>query len=301
MPISDITRARLQILSAGVLWSLSGLFAKALTQPTILQLNEPPISALAIAEYRALFAALALLPAVRWSARPRIDGKLVGMAICFTAMSMLFVFALTGGTAAAAILLQYSAPLWVLIVGVVWLKEPVERRDVWMVLGCILGIAVLITGNWTASDPRIVAAALGSGVFYAGVVLFLRVQRDRSPQWLTLTNLAGTAVILSPVLLLQPLPSPSQCVWLAAFGIVQLALPYWLIATGLRQVPSFEAGLLTLIEPTLNPVWAYWISPDTERPSPATFIGGMLILGTLAIRYWPKRSSPGAAPLSDLR
>jgi DME family drug/metabolite transporter len=172
----------------------------------------------------------------------------------------------------------------------VWLKEPVMRRDVWMLLGGLAGIAVLIAGNWSASDPKMIAAALGSGVFYAGVVLFLRVMRDRAAPWLTAVNLCGTAIILSPILFLEPMPRPFQLAWLAAFGIVQLAIPYWLMANGLRHVPSFEAGLLTLVEPMLNPLWAYLVSPESERPSIATLIGGAMILGTLAVRYWPTKA-----------
>jgi drug/metabolite transporter, DME family len=72
--------------------------------------------------------------------------------------------------------------------------------------------------------------------------------------------------------------------------MVQLAVPYWLMARGLRYVPSFEAGLLTLIEPVLNPLWAYLISPESERPTMWTVLGGVMILGTLAVRYWPRSS-----------
>jgi drug/metabolite transporter (DMT)-like permease len=283
----DLTRARCQIVCAGVLWSLSGLFAKALTKPTALRLHEPPISFLAIAEYRALFAGLAMVPMLRAVARPPFDGKLAGMMACFSVMSVLFVAALTGGTAAAAILLQYTAPLWLLLVGVVWLKEPVERRDVWMLVGGLTGVGVLVAGDWSESNPVTIAAALGSGFFYAGVVLFLRVQRDRPAPWLTIANVFGNAAVLSPVLLIHPMPSVSQLLWLAAFGIVQLAVPYWLMARGLRHVPSFEAGLLTLVEPVLNPVWAYLISPESEKPTIARILGGLMILGTLAARYWP--------------
>ncbi len=291
MPLSLLNKARCQIILAGCFWSLSGLFAKALTLPTTLGLNEPPISFLAIAEYRALFAALALLPFLHFSGRPPLDRKLVGMVFCFATMNVLFVAALTGGTAASAILLQYTAPIWVLIVGVVWLNEKYQRRDVMMLLGGLAGITVLIAGNWSQSQLSTVAMALGSGVFYAGVVLFLRAQRDRSAQWLTAANLIGTALVLSPMLFLEPMPRLAQLGWLAAFGIVQLAAPYWLMARGLRHVSSVEAGLLTLVEPVLNPAWAYLIAPDSERPTLATLIGGAIILGSLAVRYWPSRST----------
>ena len=62
---------------------------------------------------------------------------------------------------------------------------------------------------------------------------------------------------------------------------------------GLRVVTTQEAGMITLLEPLLNPLWAYWIS--SEEPAGATLIGGAFILGALAWRYWP-RKTPRPAP-----
>ena len=82
-------------------------------------------------------------------------------------------------------------------------------------------------------------------------------------------------------------PSPAQIAFLIFFGGVQMALPYWLVARGLRVVSPQEAGTITLLEPLLNPVWAYLVSPETEAPSAFTWLGGALILGALAWRYSP--------------
>jgi drug/metabolite transporter (DMT)-like permease len=68
-----------------------------------------------------------------------------------------------------------------------------------------------------------------------------------------------------------------------------MSLPYWLVARGLRRVSPQEAGTLTLIEPLLNPVWAYLVSPRTESPNGYTLAGGAFILGALLWRYWPVR------------
>jgi drug/metabolite transporter (DMT)-like permease len=68
-----------------------------------------------------------------------------------------------------------------------------------------------------------------------------------------------------------------------------MGLSYWLAAQGLRSVSPQEAGTLLLLEPILNPIWAYLVSPATERISPFTLFGGLFILGALAYRYWPWR------------
>jgi drug/metabolite transporter, DME family len=63
------------------------------------------------------------------------------------------------------------------------------------------------------------------------------------------------------------------------------------VARGLRVVSPQEAGAITLLEPLLNPVWAYLVSPLTEKPLLTTYMGGALILGALVWRYWPRRES----------
>jgi DME family drug/metabolite transporter len=73
---------------------------------------------------------------------------------------------------------------------------------------------------------------------------------------------------------------------------VQMGLPYWLVARGLRSVSPQEAGAITLLEPLLNPLWAYLVSPETEGLKLPTLLGGALILGGLAWRYWPRRPRP---------
>src|SRR5207248_11529380 len=130
---------------------------------------------------------------------------------------------------------------------------------------------------------------LGSGVTYAGVLLCLRVLRGAPSGLLTVLNhLLGGLVLLPFVLVLAPpVPTARQWVVLLLFGAVQMGLPYFLVARGLRSVSPQEAGTITLIEPLLNPLWAYLISG--EVPSPWTLVGGSFILGALAWRYWPRR------------
>ena len=84
---------------------------------------------------------------------------------------------------------------------------------------------------------------------------------------------------------LVAVPTPRQLVLLAVFGAVQMAFPYWLFARGLKTVGPQEAGIITLLEPLLNPVWAYLITPATDTPNRPMFLGGGLILAALVWRY----------------
>ncbi|MBX7103285.1 MAG: DMT family transporter [Gemmataceae bacterium] len=289
--ISAQNRARLLIVTAGVLWSLSGFFAKALKNPTVFGVHEPDLSPIAIAVFRSLFAGLSLVPWLRRRDSPRPDARLLTMVSCFALMTFFYITALTSGPAAIAILLQYTAPLWIMLVGHYFLGEKATGADLILLAAGLTGVAVIIAGNTSTVRGSSIAYALASGVAYAGVVLLLRIQSDRSASWLTACNLLGTAIVLSPLLISHELPSARQMVWIAVFGIVQLSIPYWLMATALRRVSSFEAGLLTLIEPVLNPVWAWMVAGKAEAPSPATLAGGTIIIASLGVRYIPRRRS----------
>jgi drug/metabolite transporter (DMT)-like permease len=292
-----LTQGRLCIVLAAVLWSTGGAFTKVLTQDTFAHLNSPTLDPLTvgsydlpvqIACYRALFAALFLVPTLR---RHELSFKpaMLWMALSFTAMNALFVTAMALGSSATAIFLQYSAPLWMYLAAIFLLGEHADRRgSIALAIG-LTGIAVIVLGGWHEGDITVVAIALGSGFTYAGVLIGLRVLRSESPTWLTVWNhLLGGLILLPFVIGLRP-PTLAQLVVLFLYGSLQMGLAYWFMARGLRVVSPQEAGTLTLLEPILNPIWAYLVSPRTEVPSTFTFIGGSLILGALAWRYWPRR------------
>jgi drug/metabolite transporter, DME family len=282
---------RLLIALAAVLWSTSGFFSKVLTLDTSLGLNTPLLNPLHIAFYRGLFATLALLPVLR---RGDVSWRplMLPMVMTFAVMNVTFVSAMALGTAANAILLQYTAPLWIFLVGVWWLGERVEPRGTVALLFGLLGIGVIVAGGWKGDDLPVIGLGLASGVTYGGVLLFLRQLRSTSPRWLTVLNHGGCALALLPLVIGHPLPTLGQYGWLFLFGALQMGLPYLLMAQGLRSVGAQEASTISLLEPLLNPLWAYLIA--REEPSAFTLIGGAFILGALLWRYWPRR--PPAEP-----
>jgi drug/metabolite transporter, DME family len=294
---AGLSHGRLCIVLAAVPWSTSGAFTKILTQDTFVGVDRPPLEALTlggrdyqvqIACYRVLFAALVLLPTLR-RRDLRFRPMMLVMLFCFACMNVTFVSALALGTAANAILLQYSSPLWMYLASVLWLGEAPDRRSAWSMLLGMAGIGVIVLGGWHAGDLLVIAIALASGVFYAGVIVCLRYLRDLSAGWLTVWNHLLAGLLLLPLVLSLRPPSAGQFVVLFLFGAMQMGTAYWLMARGLRQVSAQEAGTLTLLEPLLNPLWAYLVSPATEVPHPLTFVGGAIILGALAWRYWPSR------------
>src|SRR5205807_5979692 len=123
-----------------------------------------------IACYRALFAGLFLVPTLRrrdLTFRP----MMLWMGLSFAVMNALFVTALALGTSANAILLQYSAPLWMYLAAVFWLGEPADRRGTITLAVGLCGISIIVCGGWREGELPIIAIALGSGVTYAGVLI----------------------------------------------------------------------------------------------------------------------------------
>src|SRR6266851_977306 len=218
-----ITRGRLCIALAALLWSTSGAFTKTLTLPTALGLHTPTIEPLQIAFYRALFAGLVLLPTLRrndLSFRP----LMLGMAGCFAIMNATFVSALALGTAANAILLQYTGPMWMYLASVWWLGEPPDRRSFAALLIGVLGIGIIVWGGREEAQLNVIAIALASGLAYAGVIVCLRVLRDASPRWLTVLNQLASAVVLVPLIWHLPVPTVGQLGLLFVYGAAQMTI-----------------------------------------------------------------------------
>jgi len=270
-------RGRMWIVLAAVMWSSSGLFAKA----PIFESWPPESRGILLAFWRALFAGLLLLPFVR---RPRWDAKLIPLCASFAIMNVSYLSAMTLTTAANAIWLQSTAPWWVFLAGVAFFHEPFSRLErVPLVIGG-LGLAIILWFEVQGQAQAGVAWGLVSGLSYAGVVLSLRALRGQDSVWLVaVTHLVTASLIFPYVLYLNVWPGPTQLPVLAAFGMLQMALPYVFFARGLKSITSQEATGIGLLEPLLLPMWVYiaW----KEVPDTSTLVGGGLILAGLILRY----------------
>jgi drug/metabolite transporter, DME family len=280
---------RLLVIAAAALWSTSGFFAKSpYFDDWPLEIRGP-----LLAFWRAAFAALVLLPMARerqWSWR------LAPMAICFAAMNFTYLKAMTLTTAANAIWLQSTAPLWVFVLGAAFFREPVRQLD-WITLVFVAaGVGLILTmeifAQQQSGDGHSLPGALyglTSGLLLACIYLMLRRLRALDSWWLVGLNLAATAALFTPYVAWQGVwPTGSQLAVLACFGAFQMGLPYVLFARGLKHIPSYEGSGLALLEPLLVPLWVFlaWRHLATyEPPRWWTFAGGGLILAGLTLRY----------------
>jgi drug/metabolite transporter (DMT)-like permease len=275
----EVQRGRLLILLAALLWSLAGVFIKFLD-----------LHPLAIVFYRSVFACLVFVPFLKRSDF-RFNGPIVVSVISYTAAISAFVSANKLTTAANAIVLQYTAPIFVFLFARLVLGEKISILNGLALAVSMLGVGIISFD--CAGEPAMagVLLALLSGILFAAYMINLRGTKELSPVYLTWINNLACALLLLPWVQSQLTLSMNQCLILAVMGAVQLGLPYFLFSKGLRTVSLQEASLVALIEPVLNPLWVAIVVG--EIPSVATITGGGMILVGLGMRYaWPLLSRP---------
>jgi len=286
------TRNRLFILSAALLFSTGGAAIKSAS-----------FSALQVAGYRSAIAAVSLLVFVPDSRRGWSLGVLPAAA-AYAATLVLFVSANKLTTGANAILLQSTAPLYILLLGPLLLRERARRSDLAFAAAVGLGLALFFVGR----EPALASApnptlgnTLGalSGVAWGLTVMSLRcLGRHGGGEGAISSVVAGNVLaflISAPAAL--PFPQARLSDWLVIvyLGVFQVGLAYLLLSRGLRHVPAFEASTLALLEPVLNPFWTWLI--HGERPSAWADAGGLLILSATLLHTWrERRSGPAGEP-----
>ena len=292
--------ARIQILIAAALFSLGGLGIKLCS-----------FGPWQIGGLRCAIAALTVL-LILPEARRTWSWKIVLVGIAYAATLILFVWGNKTTTAANTIFIQSSAPLWILLLSPLMLKEPILSRDVLTLIVMGLGLVLFFMApeKTTMLSPDIARGnwiALASGVCFAIEIIGLRALRDGgdaeraarlvpgarergggSAAALVCGNTIAFLVCL-PLLITGGSGTPGGFMtgsfrdWavLVFLGVVQVALAYVFYTRGLRHLPATRASLISLIEPVMNPLWV-WLAFRVEKPGPLAVLGGALILSAAA-------------------
>jgi drug/metabolite transporter (DMT)-like permease len=270
---------RLKVLGAAALFSTGGAAIKAVSLPGF--------QVACLRSGVAVVALLAMMPRAR--RRPGLRELAVSSA--YAASMVCFVLANKLTTSASTIYIQNTAPLYVLLLAPWLLHEPIRRRDISFMVALAAGLAFFFVGldpaSATAPDPlRGDLFALLAGVFWAITVLGFRFLGRGEGS-------GGTAAVLGNVLaclfclpMALPIAASRPADWaiLGFLGIFQIGLAYVFLTSALEKVPAFEASLLLLLEPVLNPIWSWLV--HGERPSPWSLVGGAVILAATVVKSW---------------
>jgi drug/metabolite transporter (DMT)-like permease len=267
--VTDRTRGVLFLTAAALFWSLGGLLIKLVDLPPM-----------AVAGGRSAIAGVVIWAYVR---RPRITfsrGQILG-AVAYAGTVAFFVMATKNTTAANAILLQYTSPVWVALASHRLLREPVSGID-WVTIGLTLaGMTLFMLDGLTGGGMPGNILAIISGLFFAGTVVALRMERHGSSIEIVLLGNILTAIIGLPFAIGSS-PAMNDLLLLLLLGVVQLGLGYILFVKGVTHVSAIESALIPVLEPLLNPLWVALFYG--EFPSLLAFAGGAVVIGAVTAR-----------------
>jgi drug/metabolite transporter (DMT)-like permease len=276
------TRSIGLLVAAALCWSLGGVLLKSVQWPP-----------LAVAGGRGLIAAVFLLAVGGRSLRFTWSPLQLGTAVAYAGCTVLFAAANRLTTAANAILLQYTAPVWVALFGAWFLGERATRSDWLTILVVFSGMAVFLYDGLQLHDLTGILVAIASGVCFSAMILLLRKQKDGSPiESVILGNVIGFLVGLPAIWSAGALPPGRSLAALLLLGVVQLGVAYLLYVRAIRHVTALEAVLIPVVEPILNPLWVMLVIG--ERPSPLALLGGTIVVGAVTLRAVASVRRPAA-------
>jgi drug/metabolite transporter, DME family len=271
--------ARLQVVAAAILFSTGGAGIKAAA-----------FSGVQVSALRSGIAAVVLILYLR--GRLALSLPVLAVGIVYGATLTLFVLGTKLTTAANAIFLQSTYPLYVLLLSPWLLGERIGRRDILYLIAVASGLVLCVLGRppatTTAPNPGLGNAfAILSGLVWALTLLGLRyVERDATGRRPAMTAVitGNTFASLAALPFAWPMPHASPAEWatIVYLGVFQIGLAYVCLTRAVGRLPALEVSLLLLLEPVLNPMWAWLVRG--ERPGTWTIAGGVVIIGVTAIK-----------------
>lgn len=264
--------AILEMLVCATLWSIAGIFIKLI-----------PWNAFVIAGVRSLFAGLVVLVYMKIRRlRLILNRRTVVAGVCMALLFFCFVGANKLTTAANAIVLQFTAPLFIMVLSVLFLHQKFRRADVLAVVFTMAGISLFFFDQLTPGHVLGNVVAILSGLFMALMYMNLGScpETERMSSILigqTLTFLCGVPLLFTT----HPAFSALPVLHVVILGVVQLGIPYVLCARAAEHCPPLACSLLGALEPLLNPIWVFLF--DGEAPGVFALAGGAVVIGTVTL------------------
>lgn len=258
------------LLVAGAMWSLGGLLIKSI-----------PWHPLAISGLRGGIAAIVIY-AFSKNKKIIITYDKILAACFYTLVVTLFVISNKLTTAGNAILLQYTAPVYVALFGYMFLGEKSNLID-WVTIFILLGgLALFFLDDLSFDGYLGNALAILSGMSFAALTISLRKQKDNNPSDSILLGNILTLIIGLPIIISETSFNLHSTTLILVLGVIQLGVPYIFYTTAIKHVTALDAIIFPVIEPILNPILVFFILG--EALGPWAFLGGSLVLGSVVFR-----------------
>lgn len=259
------------LILCSILWSTAGFLVKLVSWDPF-----------AIAGIRSLIGFLTMLIVIR---KPRFtfSRDQVMAALMYSATMILFITANKMTTSANAVLLQYTEPIFIVILGRWLLGDEKATVGDWLaVAGVFAGMILFFLDDLSLSGNLGNILAVLSGVTFALTAIFMRRQKDGRPTDSFMLAHIITFAVSIPFIFTSSAPTVTSMTGLVLLGIFQMGLPSLLYGRGVRGVSAISCALITMIEPVMNPVWvAIFIG---ELPSARAIAGGCIIVLCVTLR-----------------
>ena len=219
----------------------------------------------------------------------------VGGAIAYAVTILTFVVASRWTTAANAVFLQFTAPVWVALFGIPLLGERPRRSDWAAMIAIALGMLLFFGDELSAAGTWGNLLAIFSGMCMALMLIALRQQKDGSPtETILLGNWIAGVIGLPVIIFGDQLVNAREIIIILFMGIFQLGLPFIVVALAVKQLRAIEMILIQTLEPILNPIWVFLFIG--ERPSPSALVGAAVVTTAVTLNaiVASRRSRQGA-------
>lgn len=265
-------RAILEMLLCAALWSIAGIFIKLI-----------PWNSIVIAGLRSLIAGLVMFVYMRargigfTADRRSLAG---GAALCLTLTCFVAANKLT--TAANSIVLQFTAPMFIVVFSALFLKKRFSRADVLAVVLTMAGISLFFFDQLTPGHLAGNYVAMFAGMAFACYYMSLEGASESQRMSAILIAHGLTFLVGLPFTFVYPpelSAAPVACI--LVLGVVQLGIPYVLLGRASGACPPLACSLLGAVEPLLNPVWVFIF--DGEAPGLWALIGGVVVVATITV------------------
>ena len=253
-----------------LMWSLAGFNIKLFDW-----------SPYAFAAGRSLVAFNLVAPLVRRKGFQKIDRYVIGGAICYAAFNYCFITSTTLTSSAIAIMMQYTAPIYVALLSWLFLRERVGWADIISVGFVFLGMIFFFLDSNSGGSLKGNIVSIFNGITFAGISIFLRLQKDGNPALSMYLGNVISAVAGLPIMWNAGMPDTISLLFLLLAGLL-VAVSYTLYAKASTGLSALETVLIPIIDPVMNPVWVFLFLD--ERPGALTIVGAAVILVSVTIR-----------------
>jgi drug/metabolite transporter, DME family len=268
--ISEHNKGILAVFLTAILWSSGGLFIKLIS-----------LDSMELSFFRCAIAAVVF--ALMFRKRILKLNRLALLnSFAYAAVLILFVIATKTTTAANAIFLQSTAPIYVLIFEPLLTKTKWERINIITIVVCFLGMILFFMGDLTPGDIKGNIAALLAGVAFAAFFLGMKKNEPQYGESSIFYGNVIVALICIPFITDMNSISLQDFAMVSFLGVFQIAFAYALFSYGLKRIIAVEASIISMFEPVLNPIWVF--IGYGEVPSFYAIIGGIIIMTAITVR-----------------